>query len=127
MPGMPSQPPKPIAAKPRDPEPLPRASAELLALLQRLTVDVERLAASRGRNGPVPRPHAAPNYHFHFMAKTLMEDGEGQPFPDPESALRHARALATQFAQSGLLYGCTILVARNDEVLFEVPLSRSMN
>jgi hypothetical protein len=61
------------------------------------------------------------------MAKTLMEDHEGRPFPDAEEALQHAKVMAAQFSESGILFGCTILVAKDDEVLFEVPLSRGMN
>jgi hypothetical protein len=58
---------------------------------------------------------------------TLMEDHEGRPFSDAEGALRHARTMAAQFSESGILFGCTILVAKDDEVLFEVAVSRGTN
>jgi hypothetical protein len=61
------------------------------------------------------------------MANTLMEDEEGQPFPEAESALRHAKTMAAQFSENGILFGCTILLARDDDILFEVPLSHGMN
>jgi hypothetical protein len=132
MPGTPHHSPAPAqsvtSAHAHKPERLSQAESELMTLLQRLSVDVERLAASRAPQGRATRlPQAAPHYHFHFMAKTLMEDGEGKPFPSAEVALRHARTLAAQLSESGLLSGCSILVARDDEVLFEVPLSHAMN
>jgi hypothetical protein len=130
MPGTPFilQTPSVMLHRTRDLRELPKAPSELIALLHRLTLDVETMVSSDGRTAPAARPaEAQPHYYFHFMAKTLMEDGEGQPFADAASALRHAKVLAEQFSESGLLFGSTILVARDDEVLFEVPLSRNMN
>jgi hypothetical protein len=68
-----------------------------------------------------------PHFHFHFMAKTLLEDEAGQPFPDADAALRHAQILAAQLSEGGHLTSCTILVAKDADVLFEVPLSRWLN
>jgi hypothetical protein len=130
MPGTPFIPPvrTVVSHRTQDLQRLPKARSELITLLHRLTIDVERMASSSGQKARATRlPEAPPHYYFHFMAKTLMEDSEGLPFADAETALRHAKVLAAQFSESGILFGCTILVARDDEVLFEVPLSRSMN
>lgn len=102
----------------------------LSSFLQRLAFDVERLLFSTARarerdSGLVPGE--APHFHFHFLAKTLLEDDAGQPFPDADAARRHAEFLAGQLSSSGHLVGSSILVAKDDEVLFEVPLSRLMN
>jgi hypothetical protein len=51
----------------------------------------------------------------------------GQPFPDADAALRHAAFLAVQLSKGGHLVGSSILVAKDDEVIFEVPLSRLRN
>jgi hypothetical protein len=132
---MPGTPYRPIAlpripVAPANDRPLPKTRSELISLLQRLTIDVER-HVSGGPHADRRRRTSGlgemPRYHFHFMAKTLMEDHEGRPFPDAEDALRHAKVMAAQFSESGILFGCTILVAKDDEVLFEVPLSRGMN
>jgi uncharacterized protein DUF6894 len=102
----------------------------LSSFLQRLAFDVERLLFSTARahpRHPGQTPGEAPQFHFHFMAKTLLEDDTGQPFPDADAALRHAQFLAVQLANGGHLVGSSILVARDDKVIFEVPLSRLMN
>jgi hypothetical protein len=102
----------------------------LSSFLQRLAFDVERLLFSteraRGRR-PDQMSGDVPHFHFHFMAKTLLEDDAGQPFPDTDAALRHAEFLALQLSKGGHLVGSSILVARDDEVIFEVPLSRLLN
>lgn len=132
MPGTPHRPavlPRPVGAK-LEAGTLPKARSELITLLQQLTIDVERHVSGGGRGEARPRisgPGGMPRYHFHFMAKTLMEDHEGRSFPDAEEALRHAKVMAAQFSESGILFGCTILVAKDDEVLFEVAVSRGMN
>jgi hypothetical protein len=128
-PHTPVVPPRSVAAK-VEARPLPKARSELITLLQRLTIDVERHVSGGGRGEARPRisgPDEMPRYHFHFMAKTLMEDHEGRPFSDPEEALLHAKTMAAQFSESGILFGCTILVAKHDEVLFEVAVSRGLN
>jgi hypothetical protein len=110
--------------------PLPKAKSDLVTLLRRLTIDVERHVSGSSRGDMRPRDIVAgemPRYHLHFMAKTLMEDHEGVPLTDAKDALRHAKTMAAHFSESGILFGCTILVAKDDEVLFEVPLSRGMN
>ena len=43
-----------------------------------------------------------PHFHFHFLAKTLLEDDAGQPFPDADAALRHAEFLAVQLSEGGI-------------------------
>lgn len=100
----------------------------LTSFLQRLSFDVEKILFSTARTH-IPRSAqvSGDNFHFHFMAKTLLEDEVGQPFPDADAALRHAKILAAQLSAGGHLIGCTIMVARDDQVLFEVPLSNSMN
>jgi hypothetical protein len=77
----------------------------------------------------VRRDHLERRLTITFISwrRRYWEDGEGQPFANAEGALRHAKVMADLFSESGILFGCTILVARDDEVLFEVPLSRSMN
>jgi hypothetical protein len=102
----------------------------LSSFLQRLSFDVERLLFSTARvEGPCADQMSGevPHFHFHFMAKTLLEDDAGQPFLDADAALRHAEFLAVQLAKGGHLAGSSILVARDDAVIFEVPLSRLMN
>jgi hypothetical protein len=107
---------------------VPKVQNQLITLLQHLTIDVERMISIRARKRRIAHPTGtAPIYHFHFMAKTLIEDEEGRPFIDAGSALHHAKLVAAQFSESGILFGCTIVVAFNDEVLFEVPLSGSLN
>jgi hypothetical protein len=132
VPGTPYKPniqPRSAAATADDSRPS-KTRSELITLLQRLTVDVERLVKGGSFSGIRPKaskPSEMPRYHFHFMAKTLMEDHEGRPFPDAEDALRHAKVMAAQFLKSGILFGCSILIVKDDEVLFEVPVSRGMN
>jgi hypothetical protein len=102
----------------------------LSSFLQRLAFDVERLLFSTAptqRRQPGRTSAEAPRFHFHFLAKTLLEDDSGQPFPDAVAARRHAEFLAVQLSNGGLLASSSILVARDDEVIFEVPLSRLMN
>jgi hypothetical protein len=100
----------------------------LSSFLQRLAFDVERIlfSTAQGRR-PDKVLGDVPHFHFHFMAKTLLEDDAGQPFPDADAALRHAEFLAIQLSQGGHLVGSSILVALHDQVIFEVPLSRLLN
>jgi hypothetical protein len=111
--------------------PLRRDTGDMLSsFLQRLAFDVERLLFSKARARERPLGRIAdevPHFHFHFMAKLLLEDDEGQPFPDADAALRHAEFLAVELAKAGHLVGSSILVARDDAVIFEVPLSKLMN
>ena len=101
----------------------------LSSFLQRLAFDVERLlfSTTRTHQRPSKTSGEAPHFHFHFLAKTLLEDDAGQSFPDADAALRHAEFLAVQLSSGGHLVGSSILVAKDDEVIFEVPLSRLMN
>jgi hypothetical protein len=102
----------------------------LSSFLQRLTFDVEQLLFSttpEHQRHPRQTPGEAPHFYFHFLAKTLLEDDAGQPFPDAEAARLHAEFLAVQLSNGGQLVGSSILVVRDDEVIFEVPLSRLLN
>jgi len=102
----------------------------LSSFLQRLAFDVERLlfstALAQARR-PDKTSGDVPHFHFHFMAKTLLEDDAGQPFPDADAALRHAEFLAVHLSKGGHLVGSSILVATDDQVIFEVPLSGLIN
>jgi hypothetical protein len=52
--------------EPREVERLPKARSELVELLQRLTIDVERMASTQGRSrqgSPIKRPEAIPHFH----------------------------------------------------------------
>jgi hypothetical protein len=102
----------------------------LSSFLQRLAFDVEGLLFSTARvqrRPPERMSSDMPHFHFHFMAKTLLEDDAGQPFPDADAALRHAEFLAVELSKGGHLVGSSVLVARDNEVIFEVPLSRLIN
>ena len=102
----------------------------LSSFLLRLAFDVERLIFSTPRAQGRHPDHMSgdvPHFHFHFLAKTLLEDDAGQPFPDADAALRHAEFLAVQLSEGGHLVGSSILVAKDNEVIFEVPLSRLIN
>jgi hypothetical protein len=100
----------------------------LSSFLQRLAFDVERLLFATPRARRTDKMSGdVPHFHFHFMAKTLLEDDAGQPFPDADAALRHAEFLAVQLSNGGHLVGSSILVATEDKVIFEVPLSRLLN
>lgn len=101
----------------------------LTSFLQRLSFDLEKVLFSTARTHALCARVPGDNqpFHFHFMAKTLLEDEIGQPFPDADAALRHAKILAAQLSAGGHLVGCTILVAQDDNILFEVPLPGSMH
>jgi uncharacterized protein DUF6894 len=104
--------------------PLPHGTDVVSSFLQRLAFDAERLLFLTARGGrPDKMSGDVPHFHFHFMAKTLLEDDAGQPFPDADAALRHAEFLAVQLSKGGHLVGSSILVATDHEVIFEVPLS----
>ena len=65
-----------------------------------------------------------PRFYFHFVARTLVADQTGRTFPDADKAILHARMLASELAQNGLLAGCAIVVANEEEDhLVEVPLT----
>ena len=98
----------------------------LTSFLQRLAFDVETIMGSQAA-GPKTTSCDMPSYHFHFMAKTLLEDDVGQRFPDAAAALAHAEILAVQLSAGENLLGSTILVASNDTVIFEVPLQRRLH
>lgn len=102
----------------------------LSSFLQRLSFEVEQLlfstAQARGARSAKMQGEAS-HYHFHFMARTLLEDDAGQPFADATAAQRHAEFLAVQLSEGGHLAGSSILVAKDDAVIFEVPLSRVLN
>ena len=100
----------------------------LSSFLQRLAFDVEQLLFSTARQRRSETMSGdLPHFHFHFMAKTLLEDDAGRPFPDADAALRHAEFLAVQLSKGGHLVGSSILVALGDQVIFEVPLLRLLN
>ena len=102
----------------------------LSSFLQRLAFDVEGRLFSTARVQQRPPDRISgemPHFHFHFMAKTLLEDDVGQRFSDADAALRHAEFLAVELSKAGHLVGSSILVARDDKVIFEVPLSRLIN
>jgi hypothetical protein len=108
---------------------LQHAGYLLTSLCQRLSPDLEKAVFSTARTQALRQDRRScddTHFYFHFMAKTLLEDEAGQSFPDADAALQHAKTLAAQFSESGHLTG-TILVAKDNDVLFEVPLSSRMN
>jgi hypothetical protein len=112
----------------RDSE-LQNAGHLLTSLCQRLSFDLENVVFSTARTQALRQDRRSCDdtyFYFHFMAKTLLEDEAGKSFPDPDAALQYAKTLAAQFSESGHLTG-TILVAKDNDVLFEVPLSSGMN
>ena len=129
MPGTPHAPLPFFAGEIKEPRRLREDTGYILtSFLQRLSFDLEKVLFSTARTlRPKRAVGESQPFHFHFMAKTLLEDEVGQPFPDADAALRHARILAAQLSTGGHLVGCTILVAQDDNILFEVPLPGSMN
>jgi hypothetical protein len=108
---------------------LQHAAYLLTTLCQRLSFDLDKVVFPTATTQPLRQDRRSFDdtyFYFHFLAKTLLEDEAGQPFPDADAALQHAKTLAAQFSEGGHLTG-TILVAKDNDVLFEVPLSSRMN
>ena len=108
---------------------LQNAGYLLTSLFQRLSFDFDKVMFSTARTQALRQDRRScddQHFYFHFMAKTLLEDEAGQSFPDADAALRHAKILAARFSEGGHMTG-TILVAKDNDVLFEVPLSSRMN
>jgi uncharacterized protein DUF6894 len=108
---------------------LQKAGHLLTSLCQRLSFDLDKVVFPTATTQPLRQDRRCRDdtyFYFHFLASTLLEDESGQPFPDADAALQHAKTLAAQFSNGGHLTG-TILVAKDSDVLFEVPLSSRMN
>jgi hypothetical protein len=128
MPGTPNATPISLIEIEGDSE-LQNAGYLLTSLCQRLSFDLETVVFPTARTQALRQDRRSCDdtyFYFHFLAKTLLEDEAGQPFPDADAALQHAKTLAAQFSEGGHLTG-TILVAKDNDVLFEVPLSSRMN
>jgi hypothetical protein len=87
---------------------LQKAGHLLTPLCQRLSFDLDKVVPLRQDRRCCDDTY----FYFHFLASTLLEDEAGQPFPDADAALQHAKTLAAQFSNGGHLTG-TILVAKD--------------
>jgi hypothetical protein len=65
-----------------------------------------------------------PRYYFHFkVGSSIFRDEVGQVFADASLALQHAKQVALELLRGGEPTHASIIVAEDDQQLFEVPLS----
>jgi hypothetical protein len=66
-----------------------------------------------------------PRYYFHFrVGSSLFKDEIGQVFADASLALQHAKQVVLELVRGGEpAHAFIIIVAEDDQQLFEVPLS----